>query len=120
MVSKVPSLPVDGGQRSMGMGRMMVPRGSALTPLGDPKGPNALKEMAWLPEQADEQIQLGFRIIQNAFENKVRTIEQENRSLQHANQEKTANIAGLQKKVQSLEMELIEAPQRSQQLAEEN
>ena len=29
------------------------------------------KEMNWLPEQDEEKLQLGFRIIQNAFKGKV-------------------------------------------------
>merc|ERR1719482_2069504 len=80
----------------------------------------SLKEMSWLPEQHEEQLQLGFRIIQNAFKNKVHAMEQELRAMRHSNEEKTQNITGLQKKNSALEVELIEAHQRAQQLAEEN
>merc|ERR1719482_2314889 len=80
----------------------------------------SLKEMSWLPEQHEEQLQLGFRIIQNAFKNKVHAMEQELRAMRHANEEKTQNITGLQKKNSALEVELIEAHQRAQTLAEEN
>ncbi len=39
------------------------------------------KEMTWLPEQHEEQLQLGFRIIDNAFKNKIHGLEQEIRAL---------------------------------------
>merc|ERR1712070_634499 len=70
--------------------------------------------------QHEEQLQLGFRIIQNAFKNKVHAMEQEIRALRHSNEEKTQTVSGLQKKNSALEVELIEAHQRAQQLAEEN
>lgn len=38
-------------------------------------------EMTWLPEQHEEQLQLGFRIIDNAFKNKIHGLEQEIRAL---------------------------------------
>jgi len=78
------------------------------------------KEMTWLPEQHEEQLQLGFRIIDNAFKNKIHGLEQEIRALRLTNEEKTQQVTVLQKKNSSLEVELIEAHQRTQQLGEEN
>ncbi|CAD7972365.1 unnamed protein product [Amoebophrya sp. A25] len=77
-------------------------------------------EMTWLPEQHEEQLQLGFRIIDNAFKNKIHGLEQEIRALRLTNEEKTQQVTVLQKKNSSLEVELIESHQRTQQLGEEN
>mmetsp|Transcript_16531 Transcript_16531/g.40923 ORF Transcript_16531/g.40923 Transcript_16531/m.40923 type:complete len:249 (+) Transcript_16531:131-877(+) len=77
-------------------------------------------EMTWLPEQHEEQLQLGFRIIDNAFKNKIHSLEQEIRALRLTNEEKTQQVTVLQKKNSSLEVELIESHQRTQQLSEEN
>lgn len=82
--------------------------------------PDPGNEMTWLPEQHEEQLQLGFRIIDNAFKNKIHTLEQEIRALRLTNEEKTQQVSILQKKNSSLEVELIESHQRTQQLGEEN
>jgi hypothetical protein len=73
-----------------------------------------------LPQDHEDQLGLGMRIIQAAFANKVQTMEQENRSLRLTCEEQRANCAALQKKNSALEVELVEGHQRSQQLAEEN
>jgi len=78
------------------------------------------KEMTWLPEQHEEQLQLGFRIIDNSFKNKVHGLEQEIRALKLTNEEKTQQLTMLQKKNSSLEVELIEAHQKAQQVGDEN
>jgi len=78
------------------------------------------KEMTWLPEQDEEKLQLGFRIIQNAFKGKVSALENEIRALKHANEEKQASLTAVQKKNSALEVEIIETHQRAQQLSEEN
>jgi hypothetical protein len=78
------------------------------------------KEMTWLPEQDEEKLQLGFRIIQNAFKGKVSALENEIRALKHANEEKQANLTAVQKKNSALEVEIIETHQRAQTLSEEN
>jgi hypothetical protein len=78
------------------------------------------KEMTWLPEQDEEKLQLGFRIIQNAFKGKVGSLENEIRALKHANEEKQTALGQLQKKNSALEVEIIETHQRAQQLSEEN
>jgi hypothetical protein len=78
------------------------------------------KEMNWLPEQDEEKLQLGFRIIQNAFKGKVGSLENEIRALKHANEEKQTQLNQLQKKNSALEVEIIETHQRAQQLSEEN
>jgi len=70
--------------------------------------------------EAQDQLQLGVKIITNAFHNKMHTMEQEIRSLRMTSEEQRGNLAGLQKKNSALEVELVEGHQRSQQLAEEN
>jgi len=78
------------------------------------------KDLQWLPEQDEEKLQLGFRIIQNAFKGKVGTLESEVRALKGANDEKQQALNGLQKKNSSLEVEIIEMHQKTQQMSEEN
>merc|ERR1719191_1749783 len=73
-----------------------------------------------LPEQHEDQLQLGFRMIQNAFTNKVASLESENRALRMANDEQKGQVQALQRKNSALEVELVEGHQKSQQLAEEN
>lgn len=73
-----------------------------------------------LPQDHEDQLALGIRIVQTAFQNKVQSMEQEIRGLRLTTEEQRANVAALQKKNSALEVELVESHQRSQQLAEEN
>jgi len=73
-----------------------------------------------LPQDHEDQMQLGIRIIQSAYQNKVQAMEQEIRGLRLTTEEQRANMSALQKKNSALEVELVESHQRSQQLAEEN
>merc|ERR1719191_2723451 len=73
-----------------------------------------------LPEQHEDQLQLGFRMIQNAFTNKVASLESENRALRMAHDEQKGQVQALQRKNSALEVELVEGHQKAQQLAEEN
>lgn len=73
-----------------------------------------------LPEQHEDQLALGFRIIQNSFKNKVHTLEQELKGLRIASEEQKNQSSALQRKNSALEVELVESHQRAQQLAEEN
>jgi len=73
-----------------------------------------------LPEQHEDQLALGFRIIQNSYKNKVHTLEQELKGLRLQNDEVRNQSSTLQKKNSALEVELVESHQRAQQLAEEN
>lgn len=73
-----------------------------------------------LPQDHEDQMQLGIRIISSAFQNKVNSLEQEIRGLRMSCEEQRNNVGVLQKKNSALEVELVESHQRSQQLAEEN
>jgi hypothetical protein len=73
-----------------------------------------------LPQDHEDQMQLGIRIITSAFQNKMHSLEQETRGLRLNNEEQRTNVSMLSKKNSSLEVELVENHQRSQQLAEEN
>jgi len=73
-----------------------------------------------LPQDHEDQLQLGLRIITSAFQSKMHTLEQEIRGLRLTCEEQRANTASLQKKNSVLEVELVECHQRSQQLSEEN
>lgn len=73
-----------------------------------------------MPQDHEDQLALGMRIVQTAFSNKVASLEQEIRGLRLTCEEQRANVTALQKKNSSLEVELVESHQRSQQLAEEN
>jgi len=75
---------------------------------------------AMLPEQHEDQLQLGFRMIQNAFNAKVHGLEQELRGLRINHEEQKNQSGALQRKNSALEVELVEGHQRCQQLSEEN
>lgn len=68
----------------------------------------------------EDQIQMGMRIIQAAFQDKVHTMEQQIRTLSITCEEQKNTTTTLQKKNTSLEAELMEHHQRAQHLAEEN
>eukprot|EP00920_Eleutheroschizon_duboscqi_P019027 GHVT01045152.1.p1 GENE.GHVT01045152.1~~GHVT01045152.1.p1 ORF type:complete len:209 (-),score=37.90 GHVT01045152.1:1484-2110(-) len=67
-----------------------------------------------------EQLALGFRIVSNAYRTRVAAQEGEIRSLKAQNAEKSEQVQSLQKKNSGLEVQLIEATQRGNQLADEN
>eukprot|EP01066_Platyproteum_vivax_P010902 Platyproteum_vivax@DN4911_c0_g1_i1.p1 len=80
----------------------------------------ATTDLSWLPSDAEEQLSLGFRIISNAYKHRVQALEAENKTVKYQVDEKTQQLAALQKKHGSLEVELIEVHQRANQLSEEN
>jgi len=73
-----------------------------------------------LPQDHEEQHQLGHRIIHAAFQGHKAKLETEVRGLKMQVEEQREKLAAMQKKNSSLEVELVESHQRSQQLAEEN
>jgi len=78
------------------------------------------REMSWLPEAQEEQMQLAFRIMDNAFKGKVHILENEIRSLRITNDDNAQQLTAVKKKNSNLECELLESTQRSHQLADEN
>lgn len=73
-----------------------------------------------LPQDHEDQMNLGIRIITNAFQSKLQTLQQEIRGLQVRCDEQRSGNGTMQKKNTSLEVELVESHQRHQSLAEEN
>jgi len=73
-----------------------------------------------LPHDHEEQHDLGHRIIKAAFQGHKSKFEGEIRGLRLQVEEQREKLSALQKKNSSLEVELVESHQRSQQLAEEN
>jgi len=73
-----------------------------------------------LPQDHEEQHQLGHRIIHAAFHGHKSKMDNEIRALRLQVEEQREKLAAMQKKNSSLEVELVESHQRSQQLAEEN
>uniref|UniRef100_A0A7S0ZZT7 At4g15545-like C-terminal domain-containing protein n=1 Tax=Noctiluca scintillans TaxID=2966 RepID=A0A7S0ZZT7_NOCSC len=73
-----------------------------------------------LPPEPDDQLQLGFRMIQNSYNAKVQELEQELRGLQLYHEEQKTHVAAAQRKHASLEGELVESHQRCQLLSDEN
>jgi len=73
-----------------------------------------------LPESHEEQVQLGFRMIQNSFSTKVAQLENELRGLKMGCEEQKGQATNLQRKNSALEVELVESHQRGSQLTEEN
>mmetsp|Transcript_25550 Transcript_25550/g.67522 ORF Transcript_25550/g.67522 Transcript_25550/m.67522 type:complete len:293 (-) Transcript_25550:26-904(-) len=74
----------------------------------------------YLPEQHEDQLQLGFRMIEKAFCAKVQALEHEAKNLRISCEEQKQQAAGLQRKNSALEVELVEGHQRSSQLSDEN
>eukprot|EP00929_Paragymnodinium_shiwhaense_P040847 TRINITY_DN21262_c0_g1_i1.p1 TRINITY_DN21262_c0_g1~~TRINITY_DN21262_c0_g1_i1.p1 ORF type:complete len:291 (+),score=69.99 TRINITY_DN21262_c0_g1_i1:82-873(+) len=77
-------------------------------------------ETSALPQDHEDQMQLGIRIVTSAFQNKVHSLEQEIRALRLTVEEHKANMDGLRKKNSALEVELVENHQKTQMLSEEN
>jgi hypothetical protein len=73
-----------------------------------------------LPQDHEEQLALGHRIIHGAFHGHKGVLENEIRSLRVQVEEYREKMGAMQKKNSALEVELVESHQRSQQLAEEN
>jgi len=73
-----------------------------------------------LPQDHDEQLALGHRIIHGAFHGHKGKMENELRMLRTQVEEYREKLSATQKKNSALEVELVESHQRSQQLAEEN
>jgi len=73
-----------------------------------------------LPQDHEEQHQLGHKIIHAAFHGHKAKLENEVRGLKLQVEEQREKLAAMQKKNSALEVELVESHQRSQQLAEEN
>eukprot|EP00440_Ansanella_granifera_P064436 gb/GFBE01069861.1/.p1 GENE.gb/GFBE01069861.1/~~gb/GFBE01069861.1/.p1 ORF type:complete len:276 (+),score=77.85 gb/GFBE01069861.1/:1-828(+) len=76
--------------------------------------------MSSLPEQHEDQLKLGFRMIENAYSSKVASLEQELRGLRLSYEEQKNQATALQRKNSALELEIVEGHQKAQQLAEEN
>lgn len=77
-------------------------------------------DLNWLPSDADEQLALGFKIVTNAYKTRVTSQEAEIRSLKAQLGEKVEQLSLIQKKYSNLEVQLIEATQRGNQLSDEN
>jgi len=73
-----------------------------------------------LPQEHEDQMKLGIRIVTTAFEGKMHSLEKEIRALRQTSEEQRNNVGILQKKNSALEVELVECHQRSQHLSEEN
>jgi len=73
-----------------------------------------------LPDNQEDQLNLGMRMVQNAFNGKVQRLEQELHQLKLGCEDSRTQSTTLQRKNSSLESELVDSHQRSQQLAEEN
>ena len=73
----------------------------------------------WLPESDDDRLQVGFRIIQEAYRSKVSGLDNEIRSLRISNDEYKASFANLQKRSLVVERELAESNQKVHHFQEE-
>lgn len=73
-----------------------------------------------LPDAHEDQLQVGWRMVQSAFTGKVAAMEQELRNLKVSCEEQKGQAGSLQRKNSSLEAELQESNQRGGQLADEN
>jgi len=73
-----------------------------------------------LPEAHEDQVQLGFRMIHNAYTSRVQHLENEMKNLKTGCEEQKSQAAGLQRKNGALEAELAESHGRQQKLSDEN
>lgn len=73
-----------------------------------------------LPEQHEDQLQLGFQMIKNSYDRKVQQLEQERRVLLSSCEEQKNQASNLQRKNSAISSEIVEGQQRAQALSEEN
>lgn len=73
-----------------------------------------------LPEQHEDQLDLGYKMISTAFKNKVHGLETELQSLRANCDDSKKQAANLQRKNAQLDQELTESHQRSTKMAEDN
>lgn len=69
--------------------------------------------------EPDEQLKLGLRMVETAYEEKSRSMEQELLNLRSYAKERQAQISALESRVSSLEMQLQDSDQQKQQLVNE-
>eukprot|EP00930_Biecheleria_cincta_P026838 TRINITY_DN1886_c0_g3_i1.p1 TRINITY_DN1886_c0_g3~~TRINITY_DN1886_c0_g3_i1.p1 ORF type:complete len:281 (+),score=55.62 TRINITY_DN1886_c0_g3_i1:50-844(+) len=72
------------------------------------------------PRGHEDQMSLGIHIITTAFQKKMDHLDQEIKRVRLTCEEQRSNVASLTRKNSSLEVELVESHQRSQQLVDEN
>jgi len=99
-------------------------QGALSTAIGSPGAVSAMDGPSiggtMLPEQHEDQLQLGFRMIQNAFSSKVQNLENELRGLRMSCDEQKGQAKRLHQRNSALEGELVEGHQRCQALNDEN
>eukprot|EP00388_Colpodella_angusta_P008236 GDKJ01022664.1.p1 GENE.GDKJ01022664.1~~GDKJ01022664.1.p1 ORF type:complete len:246 (-),score=53.31 GDKJ01022664.1:119-856(-) len=78
------------------------------------------KDFGGLPADADEQMAVGLRIIENAHRNRVESLLNELKALRSSVEEKTTALTSSQRRNNVLESELIEHKQKQTQLLDEN
>lgn len=76
--------------------------------------------IASLPQDAEDQMLLGIKIITGGFRHKMAAMEQEVRATRIGADEAKNKVATLQKKSTGLEHELLESHHKCQQLTDEN
>ena len=75
---------------------------------------------SYAPQNPDEQLKVGMRMIELAFEEKARVLEQEVRGLREYSQERQSQLTLMERRAGELEGQLREAEQRQRDLAAEN
>eukprot|EP01066_Platyproteum_vivax_P020853 Platyproteum_vivax@DN87_c0_g1_i1.p1 len=78
------------------------------------------EDLTWLPKEPEEQLLLGFRIIETAYKTRVHTLEADCRTYQKQLEETNTNYTALQKRYSMLEGEMLTIRQRATQLSDEN
>ncbi len=76
--------------------------------------------LAHLPKEPDEQIKLGLRIIEGAYDEKVRALEHETRALRSYGNERQQQVQLLERRVTELEATVQQGEQRMRELTSEN
>ena len=72
-----------------------------------------------LPQSADEQLRLGLRIVEQAYDEKTRALDHELQQLRAYSKQQQSNVAALERRVQELEQQVREGEDRARQLSDE-
>eukprot|EP00316_Scyphosphaera_apsteinii_P001265 CAMPEP_0119340616 /NCGR_PEP_ID=MMETSP1333-20130426/100727_1 /TAXON_ID=418940 /ORGANISM="Scyphosphaera apsteinii, Strain RCC1455" /LENGTH=308 /DNA_ID=CAMNT_0007352415 /DNA_START=49 /DNA_END=975 /DNA_ORIENTATION=- len=73
-----------------------------------------------MPEPPDEQLRLGLRMIEHAYEEKARTLEHEVQNLRAYGKERDNQVALLERRLSEMEMQVAQSEQRTRELTSEN
>ena len=72
-----------------------------------------------LPREADEQLRMGLRIVEQAYDEKTRALDHELQQLRAYSKQQQSNVAALERRVAELEQQVRDGDERTRQLSDE-